>query len=88
MGKKKIRCAYCVFLVSLDDDKDVYHGLISTDECVIGFIPRIFRCPIMMIGQFDVLARIIGLLRVHALNSRLRYCYFYSLVAVPACYKL
>lgn len=36
----------------------------------------------------DVLARIIGLLRVHALNSRLRYSYFYSLVAVPACYKL
>ena len=66
----------------------MYYGLISTDECVIGFIPRIFRCPIMMIGQFDVLARIIGLLRVHALNSRLRYCYFYSLVAVPACYKL
>lgn len=26
----------------------------------------------------DVLARIIGLLRVHALNSRLRYSYFYS----------
>ena len=86
-------CITCCFvsslvLVSLDDDKDVYYGLISTDECVIGFIPRIFRCPIMMIGQFDVLARIIGLLRVHALNSRLRYCYFYSLVAVPACYKL